>query len=201
MLLLLLAGVGLVAAASAQRQRLAALDERVLAVVGPRLRDLVGTPPGLGERWEAVRRTYRVERRLVGLLRPYRRAVVQGVSVTLLITLTGLAKPWPTKILVDDALGHSSFLGLTGRGALVLAVASTVALFLLSGTLGLLQTQLLYGLSQHLIADLRQQVFGHLTRLSLRFHDAKGTGDSVYRVGNDTYAIQSVLLDGLVPLA
>ncbi|MGZ6792172.1 MAG: ABC transporter ATP-binding protein [Mycobacteriales bacterium] len=201
MLLLLLAAVGLVAAASAQRQRLAALDERVLAVVGPRLRDLVGTPPGLGERWETVRRTYRVERRLVGLLRPYRRAVVQGVSVTLLITLTGLAKPWPTKILVDDALGHSSFLGLTGRGALVLAVASTVALFLLSGTLGLLQTQLLYGLSQHLIADLRQQVFGHLTRLSLRFHDAKGTGDSVYRVGNDTYAIQSVLLDGLVPLA
>lgn len=189
-----------------QRHRLAALDDRMLTAVSPRLRDRVDGPP-LHERcarftptWRAVRQTYVVERRLVGLLRPYRRAVVSGLAVTLAITLTGLAKPWPTKILVDDALGQGSFLGLSGRGALVLTVGLTVGLFLISGALGLLQTQLLFGLAQQLIADLRQRVFSHLTGLSLRFHDEKGSGDSVYRVANDTYAVQSVLLDGLVPL-
>lgn len=198
------------AAVTLQRHRLAALDDRVLAAVAPRLRDLVDVRLStllrekreqLHPRWQAAKQTYVVERRLVGLLRPYRGPVLAGISVTLMITLVGLAKPWPTKILVDDALGEGSFLGLSGRGALVLAVSLTVLLFLLSGGLGLLQTQLLYGLSQQLIADLRQRVFSHLTRLSLRFHDEKGSGDSVYRVSNDTYAIQSVLLDGLVPLA
>jgi ABC-type multidrug transport system fused ATPase/permease subunit len=186
---LVLTAVGLAVTAIAAamfRDRLAELDDRLLDAVPPRL--------------EALRMTYVVERRLVGLLRPYRSAVAGGLGVTLLMTLAGLAKPWPTKILVDDALGDHSFLGLSGRPALLLAVGLTVALFLVSGALGLLQTQLLFGLSQRLIADLRQRVFGHLTRLSLRFHDLRGSGDSVYRVANDTYAVQSVLLDGLVPL-
>jgi ABC-type multidrug transport system fused ATPase/permease subunit len=172
-------------------RRLTALDERVL----PRVRGL------LVPTWQTARLTYVVERRLLGLLKPYRLSVVGGLMVTLAITAVGLAKPWPTKILVDDALGQQSFLGLHGHGALALAVGTTAALFLLSGGLGLLQTMLLFGLAQQLIADLREKVFGHLTQVSLRFHDARGSGDSVYRVSNDTYAIQTVLLDGLVPLA
>lgn len=212
------------------RARLAALDNAVMARIAPRVRGLASVRPGqllrapqvggrldearrraaalderalrrLAPRWAAARLTYVVERRLVGLLRPYRSAVVNGLLVTLAITAVGLAKPWPTKILVDDALGEGSFLGLNGRGALLLAVGLTVLLFLLSGALGLLQTMLLFGLAQRLIAALRERMFGHLTRLSLRFHDAKGSGDSVYRVANDTYAVQAVLLDGLVPLA
>ena len=215
--LVLLAAAVAAGLAVAFRARLAELDDRVLTAVGPRLRDLVDLEPGdlvdrlrerrrqwrsrLGPRWEQARLTYVVERRLLTLLRPYKAAVAQGLLVTLAITAVGLAKPWPTKILVDDALGGGSFLGLSGEGALLLAVALTVALFLLSGALGLLQTMLLFGLAQRLIAHLRERVFGHLTRLSLRFHDSRGSGDSVYRVSNDTYAIQSVLLDGLVPLS
>ncbi len=196
-----LAVLVLVAGCTMQRHRLAALDTRVITAAAPQLAFLRGFRRDRFEpAYKRVRATYLVERRLVGLLRPYRRAVMQGLAVTVLITLTGLAAPWPTKVLVDDALGGGSFLGLTGRGALLLTVGMTVSLFLLSGALGLLQTQLLYGLAQRLIRDLREQVFGHLTRLSLRFHDEKGSGDSVYRVANDTYAVQSVLLDGLVPL-
>lgn len=149
----------------------------------------------------AAREVFHVERRLLGFAMPYRRTVALGITTTLLITLVGLAKPWPTKILVDDALGHETFFGLHGQSALVLSVAGTIVLFLLSGGLGLLQTALLFGLSQRLIADLRERTFAHLTRLSLRYHDQRGTGDSIFRVTNDTYAIQSVLLDGLVPLA
>jgi ATP-binding cassette subfamily B protein len=215
----LLAALGTVAVlAGVLRSQLAELDDRVLAVVAPKVQELADLQLGPGTwlrraaelddrvitrlkpRWEQVRLTYVVERRLVGLLRPYKGAVAKGLLITLAITAVGLAKPWPTKILVDDALGEGSFLGLSGEGALLLAVGLTVALFLLSGALGLLQTLVLFGLAQRLIAYLRERVFGHLTRLSLRFHDTRGSGDSVYRVSNDTYAIQTVLLDGLVPL-
>ena len=149
----------------------------------------------------ASRAVFKVERRLLGFAKPYRRTVMLGIGTTLLITLVGLAKPWPTKVLIDDALGSHSFLGLHGQGALVLSVAGTIVLFLLAGGLGLLQTALLFGLSQQLIADLRERTFAHLAKLSLRYHDVRGTGDSIFRVTNDTYAIQSVLLDGLIPLA
>lgn len=152
-------------------------------------------------RLRASRQVFRVERRLLGFARPYRTTVTQGVAVTLLMTVVGLAKPWPTKILVDDALGSHRFLGLHGQAALVLSVLGTIVLFLVSGGLGLMQTALLFGLAQRLIADLRERTFTHLTKLSLRYHDVRGTGDSLFRVTNDTYAIQSVLLDGLVPLA
>lgn len=157
-------------------------------------------------RWFVRQRTvarsiFGVERRLLGFAKPYRSTIALGIATTLLITLVSLAKPWPTKILIDDALGKHSFLGLHGQGALVLSVVATITLFLVSGALGLLQTALLFGLSQRLIADLRERTFTHLTKLSLRYHDARGTGDSLFRVTNDTWAIQSVLLDGLVPLA
>lgn len=142
-----------------------------------------------------------VERRLLGFARPYWRTVAAGLVVTLLMTLAGLAKPWPTKILIDDALGSHSFLGLHAHAALLLSVFGTIVLFLISGSLGLMQTALLFGLSQRLIADLRERTFEHLTRVSLRYHDERSTGDSIFRVTNDTYAVQSVLLDGLVPLA
>jgi len=150
---------------------------------------------------QAAGEVFHVERRLLGFTRPYRKTVVLGMTTTVLITLTGLAKPWPTKILIDDALGSHSFLGLHQRPALIVSVVGTIGLFLLSGGLGLLQTALLFGLSQRLIADLRERTFAHLTRMSLRYHDLQGTGDSLFRVTNDTYAVQTVLLSGLVPLA
>jgi ABC-type multidrug transport system fused ATPase/permease subunit len=140
-----------------------------------------------------------VERRLLGLLRPHTPVVAAGLAATLAATLVGLAQPWPTKILVDDVLGSQRLFGLSRSAALALTVLLTMALFVLSGALGLLQTKLMFGLSQRLIRDLRARLFGHMTRLSLRFHDERGTGDAVYRVTTDTYAIQSVLHEGLAP--
>ena len=88
--------------------------------------------------------------RLIGRLRRYRGTVTAGIAVSLAITVTGLARPWPTKILVDDVLGPQHVGHLSHESALVLAVAATVVLFLLGGALGLLQTRLLFGLSQTL---------------------------------------------------
>jgi ABC-type multidrug transport system fused ATPase/permease subunit len=146
-----------------------------------------------------VVRTFAVERRLLGLLRPHSWAVAAGLAATLAATLVGLAQPWPTKILVDDVLGSQRLFGLSRSTALGLTVLLTMTLFMLSGALGLLQTKLMFGLSQRLIRDLRARLFGHMTRLSLRFHDERGTGDAVYRVTTDTYAVQSVLHEGLAP--
>lgn len=141
-----------------------------------------------------------VEWRLVSLLRPHTRTVLVGLGLTLASTAVGVAKPWPTKILVDDVFGDGRFAGLGQRDALTVAAIMTVVLFLLSGGLALAQTRLLYGLTQRLIRDLRTDVFRHLTRASLRYHDSSGVGDTAYRISADTYALHTIVLGGLVPL-
>jgi ATP-binding cassette subfamily B protein len=155
----------------------------------------------IASRLASARSLLVVERRLIGLLRPYRGLVAAGLGVTVAVTLVGLAMPWPTKILIDSALGDHRFLGMGHQGSLAFAVLGTLVLFALSGSLGLAQTAILYGLSQRLIAELRERTFEALTRLSLRYHDEMGSGDSLFRVTNDTYAVQSVLLSGVVPMA
>jgi ABC-type multidrug transport system fused ATPase/permease subunit len=156
---------------------------------------------GMERRGGRPRKPQSVERRLFGLLKPYWRATAAGVLVSLAMTVVGLATPWPMKILIDDVFGPHQIFGLSKDGALALSVGLTLVVFMLSGALGLLQTQILIGLSQRLVANLRREVFSHVTRLSLRFHDERAAADSVYRLTNDTYAVQSVLLDAVVPLS
>ena len=156
--------------------------------------------PSIERRGRPRKRPASVERRLVLLLRPYWRQILTGLGVTVGMTLLGLAKPWPMKILIDSVFGPHELAGLSRDGALAVSVGLTMALFLLSGALGLLQTRVLMGLGQDLIANLRRETYSHATRLSLGFHNERSAADSVYRLANDTYAVQSVLLDGVVPL-
>jgi ATP-binding cassette, subfamily B, bacterial len=46
---------------------------------------------------------------------------------------------------------------------------------------------------------LRSKLFAHAERLSLAYHDTRGTSDSAYRMQIDAPAIQSVLIDGAMP--
>ena len=39
-----------------------------------------------------------------------------------------------------------------------------------------------------------------MQRLSFAYHDSRGTADSIYRIQNDTYSFQWILLHALTPL-
>lgn len=179
----------------------------VLALLAAIAAQLIGwgiwlplTPGRDGSAQARVATTLRVQVRLFALLLPYRAAISRALAVTVALTAATLLRPLPTKFLVDDVLGSRRLFGLSVGVVLILTAILTAAFFTLGGALTLYQTKLLYGLSQRLIRDLRVRVFEHLTRLSLTFHDGRSVGDSTYRVATDTYALHSVLVDGLVPL-
>jgi ATP-binding cassette subfamily B protein/subfamily B ATP-binding cassette protein MsbA len=175
--------------------------KRIRRFLGRRERDGDGNVVPLGRGRPAPTKGASVERRLFRYLRPYWRGVLAAFGITVSAVLVGLAKPWPTKILVDDVLGTEQLFGFGKQAALAASVLLTLVIFLVSGALGILQTRVVTGLSQRLLQDMRGQLFGHLTRLSLRFHDERGIGDTAYRVTTDTYAVQSILLNGLLPTA
>jgi ATP-binding cassette subfamily B protein len=77
---------------------------------------------------------------------------------------------------------------------------ATLLLFLLRGLLSLASTYLNLHAGQRMVLGLRSNLFNHLQRLSLPFHDSRPVGDSIYRVTADTYCIQTLLLSNLLPL-
>jgi ATP-binding cassette subfamily B protein len=120
-----------------------------------------------------------------------------------------LLQPWPIKLIVDMLTGvrppppalasAASALGAgTGFVVGVLCLAILVT-HLVAGVLNVLSTYLLVGAGLRMVNRLRCAVFDHVQRLSLRFHDANSVGDSLYRVTWDTYCIQTIFNNGLIP--
>ena len=51
-----------------------------------------------------------------------------------------------------------------------------------------------------MVNDLRTELYAHLQKLSLAFHTRQQTGDLLFRVMSDTFCIQSMVMNGLLPL-
>jgi len=53
---------------------------------------------------------------------------------------------------------------------------------------------------QNLTLQFRGQLFRHVQKLSLSYHDSAGSSDSTYRIQYDAPAIQHVVVNGVIPL-
>ena len=88
----------------------------------------------------------------------------------------------------------------SSMGTLVVAIV----LFLLVSFLSLARTlvgrYLQAYTGQKLVLDFRAALFRHVQRLSLRYHDQKGSTDSTYKIQYDANSIQQVLMNGLMPI-
>ena len=145
----------------------------------------------------------------------YFRSHWQLLSIGLLLTGLGigteLLKPWPLKfiidtVLVDDAPGSGidqTFLSLFGSDKSTLLAALCIgilAVYLSAGSLNLVSKYLLVKVSLRVLTQVRCDLFRHLQRLSLRFHDRNRIGDSLYTLNTNIYAIQGIFCDGFVPV-
>jgi len=149
--------------------------------------------------------------RLFSHLRPFRVALVSVVVVDLLSIPITLLTPLPLAIAVDHAVSGKSLpgwasawlpLALTGSAAGALALA--VGLVLLIALVGQLQRNgawlLQSWVGERVVLAFRAELFRQVQRLSLAYHDARGTSDSLYRIQYDAAAIQWIAVYGIAPL-
>ena len=52
---------------------------------------------------------------------------------------------------------------------------------------------------ERMLRDFRAKLFRHVQRVSLSYHDLKGTADTLYRIQYDATALQDIVVIGLVP--
>ncbi len=51
-----------------------------------------------------------------------------------------------------------------------------------------------------MVNDLRGALYAHLQRLSLAFHNRQRVGDLLYRVTADSFAVQTIIMNGVLPI-
>lgn len=151
-----------------------------------------------------------VVRRVFGYLRPYRLRFAAALAFVALHAALEIAKPWPLKIVIDHVLGEkplgSLVASLAGGGSpsretlLLAACAGLLALQVALAFLAVFLNRHTIGIGQRMVNDLRGQLLAHLQRLSLGFFGRRPTTDVVYRVTFDTFAVQSMVMNGLFPL-
>ncbi len=130
--------------------------------------------------------------------------------LSLLSTPLALLTPLPIKLAVDSVLGEEPLPGFLE--AVVPAALSTSTAGLLAFTVGLVVIVALFTQIQatsasvlrtytgeKLVLDFRARLFRHAQRLSLSYHDSKGTSDSTYRIQYDAPALQWIAIDGVIP--
>ena len=148
-------------------------------------------------------------RRVLGYVRPHAGPLAAGTALTLVGIALDLVKPLPLAIVIDAVLSgkplEASLVpllgGLSQRGLLVAAAVALVGVTLLHGIATLGANYFTIDVGQRMVNDLRTDLYAHLQKLSLKFHHQQQTGDLLYRVMADTFSIQSMVMNGLLPLA
>jgi ATP-binding cassette subfamily B protein len=132
--------------------------------------------------------------RLARLAFPYRRRAVLSIIAMVAVTMSGLAVPYLLSIAIDDGIRAKDLDVLTW------VVVAFIAVALVNLGASYLQTYLTSWVGEHIIFDLRRQLFAHLQKLSLDFFSRQKTGWIVSRLTNDIDALQQLVTDGVTTL-
>ncbi|MEJ7901088.1 MAG: ABC transporter ATP-binding protein [Thermomicrobiales bacterium] len=125
-------------------------------------------------------------------------------------TAMRLAEPWPLKFVFDNVLVNkplvtpfpalNDWIGIDRMRVLMLAVAAVLLFAMFRGIFYYFQSVLTTQVGQEVVIKIRQQLFVHVQRLSLRFHNRSSTGDLLMRFTGDINNLRQLLAASLLSL-
>jgi ATP-binding cassette subfamily B protein len=131
-------------------------------------------------------------RRALAYVRPYARALVPVVALSLVGTALGLVLPYLSKLIIDDGIIAGDFRILLVTVGMFLGITATS--FVLNVVSGMRYTRV----SADFLFDMRLALFRHLQRLSPRFYARTPLGDIVSRINGDIGEIQRVTAESVL---
>jgi ATP-binding cassette, subfamily B, bacterial len=141
---------------------------------------------------------------LLPYLKAHRWRIAWALVQVFLIAGFELLKPWPLQIVIDNALGSKPFpiaaLSSSPVKLLLLACVGMVVVHFGAGVLTLLHNYTAIRIGQDMVNDLRGALYAHLQRLSLAFHSRQRVGDLLYRITADSFAVQTMIMNGALPI-
>jgi ATP-binding cassette, subfamily B, multidrug efflux pump len=154
---------------------------------------------------EALGKAYdsRLMRRLLAYMRPYKWRVVLALALTLAVTPLELAPPKLFQVAIDKYLtpAASQHLDLAGaRQGLVLISMIYLLVLFFDFLAQYVQIRIMQRVGQQTMYDMRQEIFGHIQRLSMSYFDKNPVGRLVTRVTTDVDALNDLFAAGVVTM-
>jgi ATP-binding cassette subfamily B protein/subfamily B ATP-binding cassette protein MsbA len=137
-----------------------------------------------------------IYRRVLRYYRPFLGQTIFGLCLTLVGIGLNLLKPWPFKIIVDDFLRAGAAIRPDWRKWVLLLCLALIGLQFLWGMINWITNYLFVKIGLQALLKFRTDLYSHLQRLSLKFHDARRSSDSSFRVAYDSQAIQTIYNKG-----
>lgn len=128
------------------------------------------------------------------LIFQHRKSVGIGLVLMLISRAASFVLPYSTKYVLDEVLPQKDLrmLGLVALAGLGATIVQTLTGYALS--------QVVSVAAQQAIAQLREEVQGHLIRLPVRYFDSTKSGVLVSRVMSDPEGIRNLIGTGLIQL-
>src|SRR2546423_750196 len=140
-----------------------------------------------------------IYRRVLRYYRPFLPRTILGLALALCGIGVNLLKPWPFKFIVDQILPSDSVFRAAHadwRRYILLLCLALVALQILWGIFNLLTNYIFVKVGLQALLKLRTDLYAYLQSLSLKYHDARRSADSSFRVAYDSQAIQTIYNKG-----
>ncbi|HTZ82136.1 MAG TPA: ABC transporter ATP-binding protein [Candidatus Acidoferrales bacterium] len=126
------------------------------------------------------------------LMRPRRGLLAVGFVLMVINKVAGFVLPYSSRFLIDNVVTKHQ------TSMLRPLVFSVLLATLVQGVTSFSLTQLLSKAAQRLIAELREEVQKHISRLPVSFYDTNKTGALVSRIMSDVEGVRNLLGTGLV---
>ncbi len=149
-------------------------------------------------------------RRLLRYLKPYRRQIVPALLLTLLVNALGVVEPkffqyaidWYINPAIDQrrTLGGEQWGAVyahVSRGLMLLGIAF-LGVKLLQMLVSYVQTVLLQSVGQHVMYDLRSELYGKLQRQEVAYFDRNPVGRIMTRLTSDVDALNELFTSGVI---
>ena len=157
-----------------------------------------------------------MSRLVLELIRPYYGWMIVIFSAMLLETGMSIAAPWPLKIIIDNVIGKHKLpefmlwlrdfsFGENTMALAGVAAACTVLIAMVGALAGYIDNYFTESVAQNVANVLRQRLYHHLHRLSLKYYDTHKIGNLLSTITTDVGTVQdfastallSILVDSL----
>ncbi|HEY3758838.1 MAG TPA: ABC transporter ATP-binding protein [Solirubrobacteraceae bacterium] len=126
-------------------------------------------------------------RRVARLFRPYRKRLGGLLALICLTSLLSVVSPFLLRGVIDKAIPEHNV------ELLSLLVGGMIAVSIVSGVFGVVQTLISNQVGQRVMHDLRAAVYAHLQRMSLAFFTRTRSGEVQSRIAYDIGGIDDVV--------
>src|SRR5881296_1760488 len=137
-----------------------------------------------------------IYRRVLRYYQPFWGQTILGLFLSLVGIGLNLLKPWPFKIIVDDFLRATPSHHGDGRTWVPLLCLTLVVIQFGWGIINWITNYLFVKIGLQALLKLRTDLYSYLQSLSLKYHDARRSSDSSFRVAYDSQSIQTIYNKG-----